>query len=293
MFAESNEGETQQELLDSHVCGRRDHRLVARREDGQVDLRKGSAPQITGHGASLFHSVRAWDAAGAFFDLPHDDRMTVAMPDTGYPCGCQPHEGERLASSLGSCTDRFCDAMHAYYRRMGDLSARVMSLMAAALGLPGDYFEPFISAHTSTLRLIDYPHSTVPPLAGQLRAGAHTDDVALTILRQEHSAGGLEVMSADGRWVGVASVDDAFVVNVRRLLGPLDERPVAFHAPRRDQSATRRWGVDSSPLLAFFHTVNWDAEIACITTCLSLGRQRNTPLRAGRHLMAKFVSAVT
>ncbi len=61
--------------------------------------------------------------------------------------------------------------MEAYYRAMAELSARIMSLMAVALRLPDDWFDRFISAHTSALRLLDYPHTDAPPLPASCAPG--------------------------------------------------------------------------------------------------------------------------
>ena len=169
--------------------------------------------QIIGHGVDVVVAERAWTMAKAFFDQPDEVRMDVAMPHPGYPYGYQPYAVERLASSAGDTTppDRkhtysigpiddvshsivdpdevwirspnrwpsspplFQETMELYYRAMGDLCGRVMTLMATALDLQPSFFDTFISAHTSAVRLLDYPHSDEPPLPGQLRAGAHTD----------------------------------------------------------------------------------------------------------------------
>jgi isopenicillin N synthase-like dioxygenase len=288
--------------------------------------------QIVGHGVERVLVGDAWRHAGDFFDLPRADRMAVAMPEPGYPYGYQAMEVERLASSLGTATppDRkhtwscgpidppdhvptdpdeiwirspnrwpgalpgFRPAMESYYREMAILCARIMSLMAEALALPSDYFDRFISAHTSALRLIDYPHPETAPLQGQLRAGAHTDYGTLTLLLQEQAPGGLEVLALDGAWVPVPSVDGAFVVNVGDCLARWtnDRWRSTLHRvvnpPADAEGSTRRRSI------AFFHNANWDAIIECLPTCLLLGEApRYEPVLAGRHLMSKFVSTVT
>jgi isopenicillin N synthase-like dioxygenase len=90
-----------------------------------------------------------------------------------------------------------------------------MSLMALGLGLPSDYFEPFIDRHTSALRSLHYPdlrgHVVEP---GQLRAGAHSDYGTLTLLRQDDAPGGLQVRDVAGSWHDVPAIEGAYVVNV-------------------------------------------------------------------------------
>ncbi len=288
--------------------------------------------QITGHGVDPAVVNDAWNATAAFFDEPDAVRNAVAMPHPGYPYGYQGYEVERLASSLGDTTPpdrkhsysigpiaavthevsdpdevwirsanlwpstppRFRQAMEAYYDAMGRLCEHVMSLMAIALHQPVDYFQQFISAHTSALRLLDYPHSSTPPLPGQLRAGAHTDYGTLTVLRQEQKPGGLEVRAFDGTWVPVDAVDDAFVVNVGDCLARWtnDRWRSTLHRvvnpPPDAAGSTRRQSV------VFFHNANWDAEISCIPSCLDAPESpKYQPVLAGRHLMSKFVSTVT
>src|SRR4029079_9911966 len=105
-----------------------------------------------------------------------------------------------------------------YYREMLRLSSRVTSLFSLGVALTSDYFQQYIDRSPSALRAVNYPAQTTEPIAGQLRAGAHTDYGTLTILRQDDAPGGLEVRSPhEDRWVPIRSIPDAFVVNVGDL----------------------------------------------------------------------------
>jgi isopenicillin N synthase-like dioxygenase len=188
---------------------------------------------VTNHGVDPAVIDAAWGAATRFFDLPLDDKMTVAMPYPGYPYGYAPLQGERLAASLGDDTPpdlketfsmgpierpahppadpaeafvyeatpwpetlpEFQPAMEAYYRAMADLVSRVMTLFADALHLPSNFFDSRIDHHTSALRLLNYPALVEAPEPGQLRAGAHTDYGTVTVLRADDAPGGLEVLT--------------------------------------------------------------------------------------------------
>lgn len=284
--------------------------------------------QITGHAVPEEIADGAWAAARAFFDLPIEERMTVGRRYPTHPYGYAPVAEETLARSLdeGGAPDLkemlnigpvdalarpYHDADEAeafdpnrwpaalpelqatwepYFREMLALATRLMRLFARGLGLDPGYFDHLIDESPSAMRAINYPAQPVPPVPGQLRAGAHTDYGTLTILRQDDAPGGLEVRSPHtGRWVPVPSVPGAFVVNVGDLLARWtnDRWRSTLHRvvnppiePGRD---TRR---QSMP---FFHNANYHARIECLPTCLAPGAEPTyPPVLAGPHLMSKF-----
>ena len=82
-----------------------------------IDLRRGSADVasaidracreigffvVEGHGVPDDVADTAWHAGRAFFALPLERRLEVAMPAAGYPYGYCPLSVETLASSLGA-----------------------------------------------------------------------------------------------------------------------------------------------------------------------------------------------
>jgi isopenicillin N synthase-like dioxygenase len=315
-----------------------------------IDLRRGRADVasaidracrqigffvIDGHGVPEDVADAAWDAGRAFFALPLERRLEVAMPEAGYPYGYCPLSAETLASSLGTASPpdlketyaigpvdpppRPLEAMsdaderavyaanlwpaavpslrpawERYYRAMAELSRRLMDAFAAALGLPDNWFAPYIDRHGSAMRMIRYPHVDRAALPGQLRAGAHTDYGTLTVLRQDAAPGGLEVRSTDGQWVPIPFEPGTYVVNIGDLMARWtnDRWRSTLHRvvlpPPDSRGSTERFSFP------FFHNANWDALIECLPTCLVPGESpRYPPVRAGAHLMAKFRSTVT
>jgi isopenicillin N synthase-like dioxygenase len=283
---------------------------------------------VAGHGVADALIEETWKATRAFFDLPLEKKMRVAMPYPGYPYGYSPMERETLALSLGETTPpdlketfsigpkatwrtsswdpsrgfesaatlwpeeprELAAIFRRYFDEMGALAARLMSLFAVALELPRDFFAPAIDRHASALRALLYPALTVPPLPGQLRAGAHTDYGSLTILLAEPASRGLEIRTPDDSWRPVPIERGTFVVNVGDLMARWsnDRWVSTLHRVGIDGAAARRQSI------AFFHLPNWDAEIRTIPACLSPGETAGyPPVRAGAHLMAKFRSAFT
>lgn len=184
----------------------------------------------------------------------------------------------------------FADTMSECYRALGDLSARLLSLMARGLGMPADTFSDAIDRHTSALRLLHYPHIDPDVLApGQLRAGAHSDYGTLTLLRTDAAPGGLEVLDRRGQWVPVAPRSDAYVVNIgdaleRWTAGRWRSTMHRVQLPPRNAGNTERFSV------AFFHNANWDAVISTLAACRGDGVDEPAPITAGRHLMERFRS---
>lgn len=286
---------------------------------------------ITGHGVPASVDRDCWTATRAFFDLPLSDRESVAFPHSGYPYGYAPMEWETLASSRGEVSrpdlketysigplthpatpssdpneafvysanlwpqgpPGFRTSLEGYYRAMEKLAARLMTMFAIALDLPSDYFGDKIDRHISALRVLNYPNQSKPPETGQLRAGAHSDYGSLTILRQEQAPGGLEVVARDGNWTPVPAIEGAYVVNIGDLMARwTNDRWVStlhrvVNPPPDAKGSTRRQSI------AFFHQPNWDADIACLPSCMDpVAGAKYQPIGSGAYLMSKFTSTV-
>ena len=295
---------------------------LARFDPHQIDrvCRETGFLAIVGHGFPEALLREVGKASRAFFDQPLQEKLAVAMPYVGYPYGYAAYAGEALAQSLGEQTPpdlketfsigppdtwegagetptlwparpaELADLLKRYFEEMGQLAARLMSVFAAALDLPTDFFASKIDRHASALRVLNYPAVDAPPLPGQLRAGAHSDYGSLTILSADTGTRGLEIKRPNGSWQEVPIEEGAVIVNVGDLLARWsnDRWVSTVHRVTCVGTSRRRQSI------AFFHLPNWDAEIACIPTCLREGdKPKHPPVRAGVHLMQKFRSAVT
>ncbi|MBV9093426.1 MAG: isopenicillin N synthase family oxygenase [Streptosporangiaceae bacterium] len=310
-----------------NVCG--DPDVIGAELDGIC--RTAGFFQITGHGIPGEVTEPAWTMARRFFDLPMQDKLSVARPTEDYPYGYIPLAGESLSQSMAGAAPpdlkevfnigppvrpahRFADpdeawayspslwpaalpglqpAWTAYYDAMRGLGNRLMSLFARGLGLPPGFFADRTGHGAHALRAINYPARDTAPLPGQLRAGAHTDYGAVTILRQD-AVGGLEVLGLHGTWAAVEPVPGAFVINIGDLMARWtnDRWRSTLHRvvdPPGPSAATAR-----RQSMAYFHNASWSAEISCLPTCLEPGgKPRYEPVLAGPHLMGKFRKTIT
>ena len=168
---------------------------------------------------------------------------------------------------------------------MEKLAAFMMQLTALALGLEEHFFDDKIDKHITAMRLNFYPEQTRPPKPGQLRAGAHTDYGAFTILNGESVPGGLQVLAKNGEWIDVETDPQTFVINIGDLLMRwTNDRWVSnthrvVNPPASVASQAKRLSI------AFFQQPNHDAVIECIAP---RGQAKYPPVRSGEYRDLKY-----
>ena len=256
---------------------------------------------ITGHGVGDDLIEAIYRRSRDFFDLPEAEKAQVK--EIGSVMGGLSHcpfKVERLAATLGEETPgdlketldygpgfpgdtwprnmpALREAWLAYFASMDQLVGRLRRLFAVALDLSPDFFEPTFDRHLSSLRVLNYPHPSSPPEAGQLRAGAHTDYGFLTVLRSEDAPGGLQLLHRSGEWIDVPALPGAFVVNIGDALmrWTNDHWVSTLHRvvnpPPDARGSTRRQSI------AFFHNPNAEAVIECLPGFAGGGRPAKYP----------------
>lgn len=280
---------------------------------------------ISGHGVPPDLVERTRAAGRAFFDLPLEEKQRVRRPAPNVARGYIGMEEESVGRSrnpdatAGDLNESLMigpvdapppayaavggphfapnlwperpvelqAAWTEYYRAMGSLAATLMRIFALGLGLPEGHFDPLINRHISRLRVRNYPAPATAPIPGQLRAGAHSDYGSLTILCTEDRPGGLQVFNADGVWVDVPIVPDAFIVNIGDLLARWTNDAWVSTLHRVINPPAGAAGETRRQSLVFFHNPNYDAPIQ------SLDRQavaKYPPTTSGAHLARLFTA---
>lgn len=280
---------------------------------------------ITGHGISRKTIQEMFDVSRDFFEGPASVKQAVAAPmgrPQGYHglglSGLAAKEGQQAPPDIREYfmvgrldidaayfsegearqfyqpnrwpdgRDDFRKKAEDYYRAMELLGGKLMQLFARALGLETDFFADKIDRHFSIFSSIYYPEQTVPPEPGQLRAGAHTDYGALTILAPTRAPGGLEVKGLDGNWIEVPYVPEAFVINI----GDMTQRwtndcwKSNMHRVVNPPPSQTRAGPRQS--LAYFLHPNYDAVVEAIPETVPKGETPKYPaILAGQYMREK------
>jgi len=286
---------------------------------------------IVGHGVPKQGIAAIYREGRAFFALPREEKMEIGRPAPGVSRGYNSLADQSLGNTLASgvppdlqesfaigplnvgtgpyWTDaygpvhfhanlwphrpaQFRTVVTDYYQAMEALAARLGCMFALALDLPEDFFDDKIDRHVSTMRLNFYPAQSVAPLPGQIRAGAHSDYGAFTILRTEHAAGGLQVVRRGGSWIDVPHVEDGFIVNIGDLLmrWTNDRWVSTLHRVVNPPESVRANATRMS--VAFFEVPNHDVEVRCFESCTGPDNPpRYRPTTAGAHWRAKILAA--
>ena len=283
---------------------------------------------VTGHGVSQNLIDEADGLSRAFFDLPYDEKMRIAIAKQGGRRGYRAMGETNVAGSLGE--ERPHDlreqlvtgptalpddpyfrqpearaffypniwparpaalerAWHDYYGAMTGLATHIMKLFALALELPENFFDDKVDRHITQLVSVNYPATPKPPLPGQLRAGAHSDFGSVTLLATDGAPGGLQVKMADGAWHDIMPVKGAYIVNLGDLMAQWTNDRWRSTLHRVVTPPARLAASSRRHSMVFFHQPNYDALIECLPTCLASGeRPKYAPVTSGAHLHAQL-----
>ena len=280
---------------------------------------------VTGHGVPQGLIDEADGLSRAFFDLPLEEKMSIAIGEKSARRGYRAMGETNVAGSLGE--DRPFDlreqlvtgpdavpddpyyqrldahryfppnvwperpatlkpVWQTYYAAMTDLATHMMRLFALALDLPESFFDDKVDHHITQLVSVNYPATATPPRPGQLRAGAHTDFGSMTLLATDGAPGGLQVRMPDGAWHDIMPVKGAFIVNLGDLMAQWTNDRWRSTLHRVVTPPPDRAAGSRRHSMVFFHQPNYDALIECLPTCLASGEQpKYAPVTSGRHLL--------
>ena len=286
---------------------------------------------ITGHAVPAEKIKAVFAESRAFFARPLDEKMRIKRPGPGISRGYNSLAGQSLGLTMGQkappdlmeslgfgpletdndpyWTENF-GPVHAhpnlwpkdapqlrravsdYWRVMEALSAQLMRIFALALDLDEEFFVRRSKRHVTNMRINYYPAQERPPESGQLRAGAHSDYGAFTILKGENAPGGLQVLCRGGDWADVPLIEEGFIINIGDLLmrWTNDKWVSTIHRVVNPPEEVRRQ-VDRMSI-AYFFVPDHDVEVRCLESCMGpKNPPRYPPTTAGGHWRGKILAA--
>ncbi len=190
-------------------------------------------------------------------DLPPAHPYRSVMPDNLWP----------------SELPQFRPALSALYAALDALGGRILRAIAHHLGLPADAFADSTRDGNSILRLLHYP--PVPQDAPGVRAGAHEDINAITLLLGAEEAG-LELLDRDGRWLAIQPPPGSIVCNIGDMLQRMTNHVLPSTTHRVVNPPAERRGVArySTPFFLHFRP---DFLIRTLPGCITADRRDGYP----------------
>ncbi len=230
---------------------------------------------IADHGIPDALIERAEEKAKAFFALPEEVKRKYLIAGGGGARGYTPF-GIETAKGLKAHdlkefwhVGRDLPARHPFRDHMPDnlwpaevpnfkntfqelfatfdrTGVKILRAVARYLGIDEDYFEDAVRDGNSVLRALHYPPQT-EPTGEHIRAGAHEDINAITLLLGAEEAG-LELQTRDKRWIPVSPRPGELVINIGDMLqrltnGKLRSTSHRVVNPTPDRAAHARYSM--------------------------------------------------
>jgi isopenicillin N synthase-like dioxygenase len=191
-------------------------------------------------------------------DLPEDHRFRDHMPDNLWP----------------SEVAGFKDTFQQLFATFDTAGLMVLKAIARYLRIDENYFEDAVDQGNSVLRALHYPPQN-EPTGEHIRAGAHEDINAITLLLGAEEAG-LELQTRDGRWIPVSPKPGEVVINIGDMLqrltnGRLRSTPHRVVNPTPDRASKARY---SMPFFLHFRS---DFLIEALPETVPAGEQPKWP----------------
>lgn len=220
-------------------------------------------------------------------------------PESGMPSRIFPPDQPQFESVLIE-----------YYDAMESLAVTLFRGLALALGLESDWFlnpDLFDSkAHQCALRILNYPPLQVRKNNNAvIRAGAHTDYGAMTILLS--GGPGLQICldPENEIWIDVPHIEGAFIINLgelmqrwtndrwrstlHRVVAVTDDTYIDDN--HDDDTALIRSGRRQS--IAFFVNMNGNANVVPFESCVDENHPvKYGAIRASDHLMQRHLQSM-
>jgi isopenicillin N synthase-like dioxygenase len=149
-----------------------------------------------------------------------------------------------------------------FHRRVLDLQARFLRIIAAGLGCHPSFFDDLLVDGSHLTRAIHYPAMKLAPSTDHVWAGAHTDINLITALPRA-TGPGLQLRSGDG-WVDLSPPPGHVVINTGIMLDRLTNGRIQAGVHR---VVAAPGGADRYSVVQFCHPAPW-FQLAPLPSCV-------------------------
>ena len=168
------------------------------------------------------------------------------------------------------------------YKQFEIAGGHLLKAIAVHLGLDEHYFVDKIEDGNSILRSIHYPPITEEPRSA-IRAEQH-EDINLITLLVGASAGGLQLLDAEGNWLDIVPEEDELVINVGDMLQRLTNNYLKSTTHRVVNPPKEQWHVPRLSIPFFLHPKS-NMDLTCLESCVENGYMPHyQPITAGAYL---------
>ena len=168
------------------------------------------------------------------------------------------------------------------YEAFEEAGGQLLKAISIHLGLGKGYFEKHTNLGNSILRAIHYPPITREPESA-IRAEQH-EDINLITLLVGASAGGLQLLNKENKWMDIVPEEDEIVINVGDMLQRLTNNYLKSTTHRVVNPPKEEWHKPRLSIPFFLHPRS-DMDLACLESCVSEEQPlAYQPITAGEYL---------
>ena len=168
------------------------------------------------------------------------------------------------------------------YKAFESSGGHLLRAIALHLGLDSQYFQNHILEGNSILRAIHYPPITHEPETA-IRSEQH-EDINLITLLVGASAGGLQLLNAEGEWLDITPEENEIVINVGDMLQRLTNNYLKSTTHRVVNPPKQLWHVPRLSIPFFLHPKS-EMDLTCLASCVTEERPlAYEPITAGNYL---------
>lgn len=221
------------------------------------------------------------------FGKEHAKHSKVADLKEFFQIGQEVRDGDQIKEEYPDNVaveevSEFTELGGELYRQFEAAGGLLLQAIAEHLGLQKEYFDEKIKNGNSILRAIHYPPITSEPESA-IRAEMH-EDINLITLLVGASAGGLQLLDKNDKWMDIVPEADEIVINVGDMLQRMTNNYLKSTTHRVVNPPREEWHKPRLSIPFFLHPRS-NMSLDCLSSCVSEENPAQyEPITAGEYL---------